>query len=68
MNALLRVLPAPMGNGDWFAFLYWEAHIGALFSPVGLIVLRLPELPFLSGNTGIPSGILPGVQRGIMVS
>ncbi len=52
-----------VGNGDGFRF-FTGGAIGALFSPVGLIVAALAELPFLSGNTGIPSGhFLPGCQR-----
>lgn len=60
---VVRVLPALWGMVTGSVSLLGGV-IGALFSPVGLIVLRLPELPFLSGNTGILSGFLcRGVQR-----
>lgn len=62
---VVRVLPALWGMVTGSVSLLGGV-IGALFSPVGLIVLRLPELPFLSGNTGILSGLsLPGCSAGL---
>ncbi|STL73616.1 tail fiber component of prophage CP-933T [Escherichia coli] len=62
---VVRVLPALWGMVTGSVSLLGGA-IGALFSPVGLIVAALAELPFLSGNTGIPSGhFLPGCSAGL---
>ncbi|SPZ89513.1 tail protein [Shigella boydii] len=62
MNAV-RVLPALWGMVTG-SVLYWEALSGRCSVRLVLSWLRLPELPFLSGNTGIPSGhFCRGVQR-----
>ncbi len=60
---VVRVLPALWGMLTGSVSLLGGA-IGRCSVRLVLSWLRLPELPFLSGNTGIPSGhFLPGVQR-----
>ena len=64
MNAV-RLLPALWGMVTG-SVRYWGALSGRCSVRSALSWLRLPELPFSSGNTGIPSGhFLPGCSAGL---